>query len=68
MEKAYKKRIADIILERRLQGKGTILIESPKWCGNDAINQAAKTLQKLAGRIDDTKPLNAFVNYTLDNQ
>ena len=32
-EKAYKKRIADIILGRRLQGKGAILIEGPKWCG-----------------------------------
>lgn len=32
-ERAYKKRIADIILERRLQGKGAILIEGPKWCG-----------------------------------
>lgn len=32
MEK-YKKRIADVILERKLQGKGAVLIDGPKWCG-----------------------------------
>lgn len=30
---SYKKRIADLLLSRRLQGKGAILIEGPKWCG-----------------------------------
>lgn len=29
----YKKRIADILLERKLAGKGAVLIEGPKWCG-----------------------------------
>lgn len=29
----YKKRIADEILERKLKGKGTVLIQGPKWCG-----------------------------------
>lgn len=29
----YKKRIADDILKRKLEGKGAILIEGPKWCG-----------------------------------
>ena len=38
----YKKRVADLILERRLQGKGAILVEGPKWCGKtwDALNNA----------------------------
>ena len=31
--KAYRKRIADDILKRKLEGKGAILIEGPKWCG-----------------------------------
>lgn len=31
--KAYKKRIADDILKRKLEGKGAVLIEGPKWCG-----------------------------------
>ncbi len=29
----YKKRIADGMLKRRLEGKGAVLIEGPKWCG-----------------------------------
>lgn len=31
--KEYKERIADKSLKRRLQGKGAVLIEGPKWCG-----------------------------------
>lgn len=29
----YKKRIADSVLSRMLEGKGAVLIEGPKWCG-----------------------------------
>ena len=31
--KIYRKRVADDILKRRLEGKGAVLIEGPKWCG-----------------------------------
>lgn len=31
--KKYRKRIADEILKRKLDGKGAVLIEGPKWCG-----------------------------------
>lgn len=31
--KQYRKRIADDILKRKLEGKGAVLIEGPKWCG-----------------------------------
>lgn len=31
--KNYRKRIADRILLRKLEGKGAVLIEGPKWCG-----------------------------------
>lgn len=31
--KKYRKRIADGILARKLEGKGAVLIEGPKWCG-----------------------------------
>lgn len=29
----YRKRVADEILKRKLEGKGAVLIEGPKWCG-----------------------------------
>lgn len=31
--KKYKPRITDALIERKLKGKGAILIEGPKWCG-----------------------------------
>lgn len=31
--KKYRKRIADDLLKRKLEGKGAVLIEGPKWCG-----------------------------------
>lgn len=31
--KEYKRRIADRLLERKLKGKGAVLIQGPKWCG-----------------------------------
>ena len=33
MEMTYKKRIADGLLQRKLAGKGAVLIEGVKWCG-----------------------------------
>ncbi len=33
MMRAYRKRIADEILAQKLEGKGAVLIEGPKWCG-----------------------------------
>ena len=31
--KNYKRRIKDSLLEKKLQAKGAVLIEGPKWCG-----------------------------------
>ena len=31
--KNYKRRILDSLLEKKLQAKGAVLIEGPKWCG-----------------------------------
>ena len=40
----YRKRIADQILQRKLEGKGAVLIEGPKWCGKTTTaEQAAKS-------------------------
>ena len=33
MTKKYKARVADIIIKKKLEGKGAVLIEGPKWCG-----------------------------------
>lgn len=43
--KEYRKRIADEILTRKLEGKGAVLIEGPKWCGKTT------TAEQIAGSI-----------------
>ena len=44
----YKQRIADRILERKVQGKGAALIEGPKWCGKTTTaKQLAKSVLDL---------------------
>ena len=45
----YKKRIADSILLEKLQGKGAVLIEGPKWCGKTTTaEQVAKSVLYMA--------------------
>ena len=41
----YRKRIADILLEYRLEETGAVLIEGPKWCGKTTTaEQIAKSV------------------------
>ena len=43
--KDYKPRIADKILERKLKGKGAVLVQGPKWCGKTTTSeQIAKSV------------------------
>ena len=43
--KKYRARIADGILKRKLEGKGAVLIEGPKWCGKTT------TAEQLAASV-----------------
>ncbi len=44
----YKHRIADRTLERKVLGKGAVLIEGPKWCGKTTTaKQIAKSILDL---------------------
>jgi len=44
----YKRRIADILLEHKMLGKGAVLIEGPKWCGKTTTaKQLAKSVLDL---------------------
>ena len=45
MDKIYKPRIADKLLQRKLAGKGAVLIEGAKWCGKTTTaEQIAKSI------------------------
>ena len=42
--KGYKPRIADKLLKNKLEGKGAVLMEGPKWCGKTTTcEQIAQT-------------------------
>lgn len=55
----YKKRIADVLLERKLQGKGAILIDGPKWCGKTT------TAKQIASSMLDLGDSSALDNARL---
>lgn len=47
--KDYKNRIVDEILEKKLKGKGAVLIQGPKWCGKTTTaEQIAKSILYMA--------------------
>ena len=52
MEMTYKKRIADGLLQRKLAGKGAVLIEGAKWCGKTT---GVDALNLLTEKIDPEK-------------
>ena len=55
MEKVYKKRIADGLLQRKLAGKGAVLVEGAKWCGKTTTaEQIAKSVKYMTetGMVD----------------
>jgi len=44
----YRARIVDPMLDRKLQGKGAVLVEGPKWCGKTTTaEQKAASILKL---------------------
>lgn len=51
----YKPRITDKILERKVLGKGAVLIEGPKWCGKTTT---AKQLAKSVLDLGDASVFN----------
>jgi len=56
----YRPRIADRILERKLKGKGAVLIEGAKWCGKTTTaEQQAKSILYMSepGRVQQNTQL-----------
>lgn len=57
----YKQRIVDALLDRKLQGKGAVLIEGPKWCGKTTTaKQQAKTVLDLGNTVVLRNALEAY--------
>ncbi|MBQ7210886.1 MAG: ATP-binding protein [Paludibacteraceae bacterium] len=39
MDENYRKRVADILLQYRLEEMGAVLVEGPKWCGKTTTSE-----------------------------
>lgn len=58
--KAYKQRIADRLLVRKLAGKGAVLLEGAKWCGKTTTaEQIARSVLYMSesSKIEQNKQL-----------
>lgn len=51
----YKQRIADVLLGRKLAGKGAVLIDGPKWCGKTTT---ARQVAQSELELGDSSVLN----------
>lgn len=59
--RVYKHRIADDILKRKLQGKGAVLVQGPKWCGKTTTaKQVAHSLLNLGDTITFRETMQAL--------
>lgn len=67
MKTFYKSRIADRLLERKLAGKGAVLLEGAKWCGKTTTaEQIAKSILYMSesGKVGQNRQL-AKINPSL---
>ena len=54
----YKKRIADTLLVRKLEGKGAVLVEGAKWCGKTTT---AEQVTKSILYMSDSEKINQYL-------
>lgn len=78
MNETYKPRITDKLIERKLKGKGAVLIEGPKWCGKTtSAEQFAKSVLYMTkseelranlfmSELDTSKLLNGETPHLID--
>lgn len=57
--KKYRDRVVDSILQEKLEGKGAVLIEGPKWCGKTTT---AEQIAKSVLYMDDPQSKEQNVN------
>lgn len=65
---AYKSRIADDILKRKLQGKGAVLIEGPKWCGKTTTALQIAQSALMLGKREELEKSKELIEYNPELQ
>lgn len=63
---AYRKRIVDGLLAKKLQAKGAVLIEGPKWCGKTTTAENIAASKVLLARPDVKEHFSNMLEIDMD--
>ena len=64
--KNYKRRILDSMLEKKLQAKGAVLIEGPKWCGKTTTAEEIAASKIMLAKPDIKNHFKSLVEIDSD--
>lgn len=64
--KAYKHRVMDGLLSKRLQAKGAVLIEGPKWCGKTTTAEQIARSRVMLARGDARAQFQSLIEIDAD--
>lgn len=62
----YRIRIVDKILEKKLQSKGAVLIEGPKWCGKTTTAEEVSCSKVMLARADEKERFRNLLEVDVD--
>lgn len=62
----YRHRILDSLLERKLQAKGAVLIEGPKWCGKTTTAAEIAASKVLLARKDAKEQFKSLLEIDME--
>lgn len=62
----YKHRIMDALLEKKLQAKGAVLIEGPKWCGKTTTAEEFAADKVMLARPDVKNSFKSLIEIDAD--
>lgn len=64
--KGYKPRIMDSLLKKKLQAKGAVLIEGPKWCGKTTTAEEIAASKIMLARTDIKNNFKSLLEIDID--
>lgn len=64
--KGYKPRIMDSLLKKKLQAKGAVLIEGPKWCGKTTTTEEIAASKIMLARTDIKNNFKSLLEIDID--
>ena len=62
----YRQRIMDKLLAQKLQAKGAVLIEGPKWCGKTTTAEEIATSKVMLARPDTKEQFKSLLEIDMD--